>query len=161
DRATGGDPRRRGGSRDGAGERGRDAAGDRRGAPAAAAASNRVGPQLRRRPLHSRPSPAGVTRGSIAFGHTRGRGGGVDCRLEAIEPGNDGRGAPPSRPWPTWAVITCRSRVNPRSVAYSAASSFSPPSSPARIFSAMRPAFCRIAVSILAAMSGLALRKAL
>src|SRR5215510_8201639 len=60
---------------------------------------------------YPRPSPAGVTRGSIAFDHTRERAEGMDCRLEAIEPGNDGRGAPPSRPWPTWAVITCRSRV--------------------------------------------------
>ena len=37
--------------------------------------------------------------------------------------------------------------------------SLSSPSSPARMRSAMRPEFCRTAASILAAMSGLALRK--
>src|SRR5262245_60988980 len=42
---------------------------------------------------HSRPSPAGLTRGSIPFGHTRERAEGLDCRFEAIESGNDGRGA--------------------------------------------------------------------
>src|SRR5262245_62586971 len=53
----------------------------------------------------SRPSPAGraprrqsrrgprLARGSIPFGHNAERAEGMDCRLEAIEPGNDGRGA--------------------------------------------------------------------
>ena len=48
--------------------------------------------------------------------------------------------------------------------AHPSAASSSPvlsPSSPARIFSAMRPAFCRIAASIFPAISGLALRKVL
>jgi hypothetical protein len=43
----------------------------------------------------------------------------------------------------------------------SAASSSPSPSSPARIFSAMSPAFWRMAVSIFPAMSGLFLRKVL
>ena len=67
------------------------------------------------------------------------------------------------------AACACRSRRrNERgggrgaeAVHPSAASSCSALSSPARILSAMRPAFCRIAVSILAAMSGLPLRKSL
>src|ERR1043166_17154 len=55
-------------------------------------------------------------------------------------------------------------RAQPKSappVLYSASSFSSPASSPARIFSAIRPAFCRMAASILLAISALALRKVL
>src|SRR5262245_61666317 len=88
---------------------------------------------------HSRPSPAGLTRGSIVFGHTRELAEGMDCRLEAIESGNDGRGARPKSAVADlgshrlWAVIPADlGQTRDRWLgAYSAASSFSPPSSPA------------------------------
>jgi hypothetical protein len=51
-------------------------------------------------------------------------------------------------------------QAGPQTTTYSAASSCSP-SSPARIFSAMRPEFCRMAASIRAAISGFCLRKTL
>src|SRR5262245_29533026 len=41
----------------------------------------------------------------------------MDCRLEAIESGNDGRGAPPKSALAALGSHNCRSRVNPRSVA--------------------------------------------
>src|SRR5207253_1753718 len=72
----------------------------------------------------SRPSPAGLTPRVHPFRSYSERAEGMDCRLEVIEPGNDGRGAPPksallSQPWPTSAVDlgshNCRSRVYPRS----------------------------------------------
>src|SRR5437764_1560386 len=54
-----------------------------------------------------------------------------------------------------------RSGRRERNTSHPSAASSELASSPARMRSAIRPAFCRIAVSILAAMSGLDLRKAL
>ena len=73
----------------------------------------------------------------------------VDVVAHRLAPTRRDHGSPPSRGRPSQP---------------SAASSSSPPpspSGPARICSAMRPAFWRIAASILAAMSGLLLRKLL
>jgi hypothetical protein len=55
----------------------------------------------------------------------------------------------------------CRSGCRPRRTQPSAVSASSPSSSPARIFSAIRPEFSRTAASMRAAISGLALRKVL
>src|SRR6516162_3817394 len=63
------------------------------------------------------PAAPSVTRGSIAFDQTRNAPKGWIAGSRQSSPAMTVGELCPSRPWPTWAVITCRSRVNPRSVA--------------------------------------------
>ena len=129
------------------------------------------GPHLagaqRRRPLTILtlvPQPASQLQ--FRIGEFRDRPAGQNQRLHRTHPLHNKTGAEDVGNSTSTTPVRHVSGLNPRSVseAYSSPAGSSPSASrsagPARICSAIRPEFCRIAVSILATMSGLALRKA-